>query len=477
MHSFFRRSTELSSAAAALAAIAALLLSGAGCTKGVSADVVAATRPFTLQFWGVFDDSDAYEPIIAKYRALRPHITVEYRKLRPEEYERELINALAEDKGPDIIMVHNTQMAEYQSKLLPLPASLKLPVREQQGTIQKQVVTVLRQVPSLSIRQLQSQFVDVVANDVVLPNEETTTGGNRQTVNRIWGLPLSVDTLALFFNKTLLNKAGIPEAPRSWVDVQAAAKNKKLTIYDASQRITQSAIAMGSANNVERAVDVLQLLMMQNRTVMADDTGDVAFNRRPESAVGELNPGAEASVFYTDFANPVKEVYTWNDTMPSSLEAFAGGRTAMFLGYSYHLPLIRARAPKLEVGIAPIPQIGEEVNFANYWVNAVSKKSEHPDEAWDFVQFMAAQDQAKTYLDATKRPTALRALVSAQREDLDVGVFAAQALTAKSWYKGLDAAAMETAFKDLIRDVLANPSNPQQWVEIAAQKIEQTYRF
>ncbi|TAK05124.1 extracellular solute-binding protein [Patescibacteria group bacterium] len=468
--SFFRRTT-------ALAAIAAVVLSGVGCTRGVPADVVEATRPFTLQFWGVFDDSDAFEQTIARYRALRPHITVEYRKLRPEEYERELINALAEDKGPDIFMVHNTQVAEYQSKLLPLPASLTLPVREQQGTIQKQVVTVLRQVPSLSIRQLQSQFVDVVAEDVVLPREETTTGGGRQTVNRIYGLPLSVDTLALYFNKTLLNQAGIPEAPRSWGEVQAAARNKRLTVYDASQRITQSAIAMGTAGNVERAVDVLQLLMMQNRTTMADDEGTVSFNRRPASAVGELNPGAEASVFYTDFANPVKEVYTWNDTMPSSLEAFAGGRTAMFLGYSYHLATIRARAPKLEVGIAPIPQIGDEINFANYWVNGVSTKSEHADEAWDFVQFMAAQDQAKTYLDATKRPTALRALVGAQREDLDIGVFAAQALTAKSWYKGHDAAAMETAFKDLIRDVLANPSNPQQWVEIAAQKVAQTYSF
>ncbi|MEK7072913.1 MAG: extracellular solute-binding protein [Patescibacteria group bacterium] len=470
IRSFFRRST-------ALVAISALLLSGAGCTKGVSADVVAATRPFTLQFWGTFDDSDAFEQIITRYRALRPHITVEYKKLRPEEYEKTLINALAEDKGPDIFMVHNTQVTEYQSKLLPLPSSLKLPVREQQGTIQKQVVTVIRQVPSLSIRQLQSQFVDVVAGDVVLPTEEATTGGGRQTVNRIYGLPLSVDTLALYFNKTLLNRAGIPEAPRSWTEIQAAAKNKKLTIYDASQRITQSAIAIGTAGNVERSVDVLQLLMMQNRATMADENSNVAFNQRPSSAVGELNPGAEAAVFYTDFANPVKEVYTWNDTMPSSLEAFAGGRTAMFLGYSYHLPLIRARAPKLDVGIAPIPQIGDEINFANYWVNSVSKKSAHPDEAWDFVQFVAAQDQAKTYLDITKRPTALRALVGAQREDLDIGVFAAQALTAKSWYKGSDAAAMETAFKDLIRDVLANPSNPQQWVEIAAQKVEQTYSF
>lgn len=462
---------------ATLATIATLVLSGAGCTRGVPADVVEATRPFTLQFWGVFDDSDAFEPVIARYHALRPHITVEYRKLRPEEYERVLINALAEDKGPDILMVHNTRMTEYQSKLQPLPSTLTLPVREQQGTIQKQVVTVLRQVPSLSIRQLQSQFVDVVAKDVVLANAETTADGGRQTVNRIYGLPLSVDTLALYFNKTLLNKAGIPEAPRSWTDVQAAAKNKRLTVYDASQLITQSAIALGTAANVERAVDVLQLLMMQNRTVMADDAGSVSFNQRPPSAVGELNPGAEASVFYTDFANPVKEVYTWNDRMPSSLEAFAGGTTAMLVGYSYHLPIIRARAPKLEVGIAPIPQIGDEINFANYWVNGVSAKSAHPDEAWDFVQFMAAQDQAKTYLDATKRPTALRALVAAQREDLDVGVFAAQALTAKSWYKGRDALAMESAFKDLIKDVLANPSNPQQWVEIAAQKVAQTYRF
>ncbi len=467
--SFFR-------ATAILLTVSTLLLAGFGCTKGTPQDVLDATRPITLQFWGVFDDSDAYDAAIAKYHQVRPYVTIEYHKYRPEEYEKALVNALAEDKGPDIFMVNNAAMVEHQSKLLPLPASLKLPVREQQGTIQKTVVSVLRQVPSLSIRQLQSQFVDVVAKDVVLPNVEATTGGGSQTVNRIFGLPLSVDTLALYYNKPLLNKAGIAEAPKTWADVQAAAKNKKLTVYDASQRITQSAIALGTANNMERGIDILQLLMMQNRTIMADDQGNVAFNLRPPSAVGDLNPGAEAAVFYTDFANPVKEVYTWNDTMPNSLEAFVGGKTAMFVGYSYELPLIRARAPKLDVGIAPVPQINESVNFANYWVNGVSRKTAHPNESWDFVQYMAAQDQATGYLAATKKPTALKALVNAQQEDLDVGVFAEQTLTAQSWYKGKDSIATEQAFKDLIHDVLANPSNPQQWVEIAAERVRQTYR-
>lgn len=454
--------------------LAALVLTGTGCARGPSQEVIEATRPVTLRFWGVFDDSDAYSTIIDRYRQLRPHVSIEYRKFRPEEYEQELIDALAEDRGPDVFMVHSSAIVEYQNKLLPLPSALTLPVREQRGTIQKEIVTTLRQVPTLSLRQLQAQFMDVVAKDVVIPTVEATAGGGRQTVDRIYGLPLSVDTLALYYNRALLNQAGIPEPPRTWLEVQAAARNRRLTNYDANQRIVQSAVALGTSGNVERAVDILQLLMMQNGTVMSRD-GSVTFQQVPPSYQGQLAPAAEATVFYTDFANPVKEVYTWNETLPSSLEAFAGGRTAMLLGYSYHLATIRARAPKLEIGIAPVPQIGDNVNFASYWINGVSRKTAQPDLAWDFVQFMAAQDQATAYLAATKKPTALRALVASQREDVDVGVFAEQALTARSWYRGLDAGAMEQAFRDLIRDVLANPSDPERWVNLAAQRVAQTY--
>lgn len=461
---------------AAVLSLASLLLGGLGCRNAVDPRVAEATKPFVLTMWGVFDDTDAYDKIIDAYKAKQPHVRIEYKKFRPEEYETALLNALAEDKGPDIFMVRNTAVPEWQSKILPIPETVQVPVREVKGTVQKRLEITLQDVPTISLRQLQNNFVDVVAGDVVLPVREPTESGGSREVTRIWGLPLSVDTLALYYNRTLLNRAGIPEPPKTWLDMQAAAKNTKLTVFDASQRVTQASVALGTANNVERSMDVLQLLMMQNGARMATPDGNVTFPNRTQNHVGDLSNAAEATIFYTDFANPVKEVYTWNEAMPNSLEAFVGGKAAMFVGYAYHLPLIRARAPKLEFGIAPIPQIREPIAFANYWVHTVSKKTTHGDIAWDFVQFMASPEQATVYLKATGKPTALKSLISSQEEDVDLGVFAQQTLIAQNWYHGKDSKAMEQAFKTLITSTLADPTKVTTHLKIAAEQVAQNYR-
>ncbi len=78
-----------------------------------------------------------------------------------------------------------------------------------------------------------------------------------------------------------------------------------------------------------------------------------------------------------------------------------------------------------------------DINFANYWVEVVSKKSKHTNEAWDFIHFATNQEQASNYLDKTNKPTAIRAIISKQEiENPELSIFANQTLTAKSWYQG-----------------------------------------
>ena len=90
----------------------------------------------------------------------------------------------------------------------------------------------------------------------------------------------------------------------------------------------------------------------------------------------------------------------WNNFMPNSLESFMAGKTAFFFGYSYHIPIIKAQAPKLNFEITQVPQIGNPVNFANYWTETVSKKSKHVDEAWSFILFITTNQEAnKLFLD------------------------------------------------------------------------------
>jgi multiple sugar transport system substrate-binding protein len=444
-----------------------IITTGFGC-KGVPASVAAKTQPIILTYWRVGDDPDAFADIIAQYKVLHPFITINYKKLRLDEYEDALLNAFAEDRGPDILSINNTWMTKYQSKLAPEPPTITMAYPVVQGTINKEVVTELRDTPVMTPYQIKNNFMDVVSSDAV--------GAD----SKVYGLPMALDTLALYYNRDLLNNAGITAVPQYW-NREFQDDVKKLTRQDIKGNIIQSGVAMGGASNIERFSDALSLLIMQNGGTMVGDNGQVMFQSVPAAAADQnYNPGLAALRFYADFADPNKEVYAWNNALPSSLSMFISGNLAFRFGYNYDLATIKAQAPKLNFSVAPMPQIegaSAPINFANYWLEGVSKKSKHINEAWDFILFATRADQVKSYLAKTKRPTALRALVSAQRTDPDLGVFADQLLTSRSWYKGCyNPAAAEKALGEMIDNTLADGTKIQAAMGLAAGKVQQTFQ-
>ncbi|MCX6795515.1 MAG: extracellular solute-binding protein [Candidatus Falkowbacteria bacterium] len=438
-----------------------IITSGFGC-KTVSTQTKKAMEPITLEYWRVFDDSDSFQEIIDSYKVLHPNITINYHKYRIEEYETELINALAEDRGPDMFTIHNTWTKKYENKIIPLPAQISMAYQVEKTGIQKEVVPEMRTTNSLTPSDVRSLFVDVVASDAI-------------SNNQIFGLPLSVDTLSLFYNKDLFNSAGIANPPEFW-DQVFQQDVKKLTKQDTKRQIIQSGVSLGVSKNINRFSDILMVLMMQNGSKIIDG-GKVIFNEVPENLSGSgYNPGLGALVFFTDFSNPIKEVYSWNDALPNSLEMFMSGNLAMTFGYSYDLPTIRARAPKMNFAVVKVPQIAgnPEINFANYWLETVSKKSKHPNEAWDFVQYATKKEQAKLYLAKTKKPTALRSLIDEQKSDAELAPFVSQVLTAKSWYHGANPLAAETAIGDMITNAAKNYEQLKEVLDFGANQVQQT---
>lgn len=450
-----------------------IITSGFGC-KLQTPEEKAALEPIKLTYWRVWDGPDAFSGIIEKYRALHPNVTIDYKKFRYEEYEDALLEAFAEDRGPDIFSIHNTWMRGYQNKLVPLPASTKMAYQVQKGTIKKEIVTEVRSSKSLTVNDIKNNFVDVVYDDVIIPVYDEDT---KKTTEFIYGLPLSVDTLAMYYNKDLLNNAGLPSPPEFWDrDFQQAVK--KMTKQDSKGDIIQSGVALGGADNINRFSDILSILMMQSGAEMMDGN-TVTFHLIPDALKSQgLNPGQDALRFYADFANPAKEVYSWNNSLENSMDLFLQGKLAMMFGYSYDLPAIKARAPKLNFDISKLPQINsrDKTNFANYWVEVVSRKTGEKDAAWDFLQFATKEEQAKTYLEKTNKPTALRSLIEEQKEDPEIGVFVDQILTSESWYKGKDSNAAEVIFRDMINDVTEKGVESKDAVELAAQRVQQTIR-
>lgn len=441
---------------------AVLMTSGFSCKLIPGQKTPAAlTKKIELSYWGVWDEASFLQPVINDFQALHPNVTVKYRRFRYQEYEQQLLEAWAEDRGPDLYSIPAEWLKKYQSRITPQPESVKLAFEEVKKTLGKtEISSVVRTVPIFRPTDIKDRFVDAVESDVVIDG-------------KVYGLPYSVDTLALFYNRDLLDQAGVATPPKTWTEL--AETVKKIAQIDVNNNPITAGVALGTADNVNHAVDLLSILMMQNGTIMTDERGQAIFY---ESSVQEKDyyPGLAALKFYTDFSDPLKEVYTWNEKQPEALEAFTSGKLAMFFGYSFHLPVIRGRAPKLNFGLANLPQIQNSqtaLNYTNYWVETVSHKAKDINAAWGFLNFAAAQNEVAKYLEVAKKPGALRAVVAAQKEDPQIGVFASQTLTAKHWYRGNDPLKMEEYLKELITEFPKNPQ-PLNLLRSAAMKINQT---
>ena len=439
-----------------------LLTSGLSCKLfPAKTPPTALTQNVELSWWGVWDNSSDVQPLIDDFQALHPNISIKYKKFRYQEYEQQLLEAWAEDRGPDIYSIPATWIKKYQSRIAPMPNSVKLSFQEVTKTLGKtEVNTYVRELGTFSLGDIKNQFTDVVYNDVILDG-------------RIFGLPFSLDTLVLYYNRDLLDAAGVPTPPANWTQLKETVK--QVTTINQNNSLLQAGIALGAADNIPRAIDLASLLMMQNGAQMSNANGQAAFHLSP-SKEKDYFPGLEALKFYTDFADPIKEVYTWNDTQPDAFEAFVSGQVAMFYGYAYYLPLIKTQAPKLDLGVTGMTQIegsAAPVNYTDYWVQTVSHKNKSADAAWGFLTFAARQGEVDKYLNLTRRPTALRGLVEKQKADPELAVFANQILNATHWYHGRDVLKMEEYFKQMIKELPAS-AEPLLLMEQTAAKINQT---
>ncbi len=402
-----------------------LITSGFGCTLNPLKKKSPALRPIKLTVWYVYEDASSLKPLFDKYHKLHPTISIQYKKFTIDEYEQQLLEAWAEDRGPDIYFLPNNWIAKYKNKITPLPSKIKLPYREIKtsgiGSFQKtDIIDSVKEIRTTSLNDLVQNYANVVYEDVVLNK-------------KIYGLPLSLDTLGLFYNEDLLRYANISYPPKTWTEFNNMVKS--ISLLNENNEFEQSGTALGTTNNIDNAVDILMLLMFQNGVNFLTKNKHLNFEDKKTQDLA-----LEAINFYNDYANPIKEVYSWNEDQENALNAFIDGQVAFFFGYPYHIQQIKSRITnKFNLKTAQVPQIADTLkpaNFANYWVMTVAHKTKHKDAAWGFIDFATRKENVKMYLDKTGRPTALKSLLKSQENNLTLKPFVDQILTARSWYHG-----------------------------------------
>ena len=461
----YRKTTKLI-VLAALLTTSALLLSGCGCATAPTPVVDQIT------IWGTWDDSDVYQKIISDFKREHGNVkNINYKKFpcneaECQDYLREVVQGLAAGNGPDIFMVNNTWIPAQKDKMLSLDeVNAKL---EEAGN--EKIMT---------LRDYGETFMPVAKKDLVSKDSDG--------VERIYGVPLWIDTLAVFYNRDMFNMAGLAPPPKNWTWQQITPQGasfesyaSKMTSIDQYGTIKRAGAAIGYGKNVDRAPDILSVLMMQMGSPIVDESWSAVFTNRIASSDGSyFSPGEAALAFYTNFSSKSQTSYTWNKEMWNSVDLFYAGQVGMMINYSHRIQTIQAKAPNLNVGIAPLPQVRENVkpvNFASYWAMAVSKQAATQDqkaiECWNFLKFLTDKDQSEAYVTQTHRVSPRLDLIEKQKEDQWLGVFADQALSANS-FPSVNNARISKIFEDAINAVRDKGISPNEAITIAAQQVSQ----
>ena len=416
-----------------------VILGAASCSRttdrGERVDIDKTTE-IVLTYDRIFDDKDVLDEIIKNYEEEHPNITIVVRKvnLLPDEtiydYQQDLIKQIADGAGPDIFMIHDDWLPYHLNHISPMPSGLK------------------------TTKEYVSEFPQVVVDDFV-------------DGNKIYAVPYYIDNLILFYNTTIFDEARVRTPPRTWQEVSDLVP--QLTQYGSGDTIKQSALPFGVADGIPRFADILATLMMQYGVEMttADRTKatfDLAAPNNP-SYFG----GKEALDFYTSFANPNKSTYTYTDAYTgavdeqgkpirvfySDLQAFMEGKAAMFIGYAHNIDYIRQFAPGLRFDTALLPQLRLEnpIVIANYWGETVSKTSAHPNEAWDFINYVSKYSNLYAY--TSKRVPAIESAHELYTYRQYYGPVAQQISFSKSWYRK-NTSKIEDIFAQMINNVLHN---------------------
>ncbi len=385
-----------------------------------------------VKIWGTLDQN-AFAAVIRQSAENNPQLSqVTYEQKSAATFEADLTNALASGQGPDLFLLRQDYALKDAGKAALIPFS------------------------ALSQTQFENTFIEAAAPF------EAPSG--------IIAVPLVADPLILYWNKDMFASAGYAQPPKYWDELFDMAQ--KMSKRDDSGSILKSAIAMGEYKNVTNAKDVLATLILQagGSITAYDNAGHLVPALAPRAGAGSTQSAASALRFYTEFADPSKNDYSWNRSLPESQKAFAAGDVALYVGYASERALIARMNPNLNFSVAPVPQIraaANTLNTARVWGLAASRSGSNPSGAITAAFLLVSADTGSALSSALGMPSARRDLLGRPAQG-DNDLFNKQAILARSW---LDPDPDKTA--EVFRAMIENTTSGALLVAEAIQRADQ----
>ena len=253
----------------------------------------------------------------------------------------------------------------------------------------------------------------------------------------------------------------------------------KITSLDKRSNVSTAAVALGTWSNITNAKEILSSLFMQagDNITARTGAGNVAsvFGQTPANA--PTNPAESALRFYTEFADPSKTSYSWNSSLPQSVDAFVGGNLATYFGFASEYSTIAARNPNLSFGVQVLPQLqgnSTKVTFGNITGVAISRTAANPKGALAVDEALTGQQAISLLAAAVPLPPVRRDVVVDTSSNAAMQVFVESSLIAHAWLDP-SPAATDTIFQTMIEQVLSGAAEPAGAIAEASQALQQLF--
>lgn len=350
------RSTRVAAAWLAGLTASALLLSA--CSDGsTSAEQPAPSGPATgtVEFWHFFTgrEATAFQSVVDDFEASHPQIKV---VVKSGQDDTKATQAIAAGKGPDLDLSYSTDIT---GKFCSSGA-----FRDLGAYITRDKVDM-------------NQFPQTVKN-------YTEFKGKR------CAMPLLSDTYGLYYNKTLLAKAGYTEPPKTMTELAEMAK--KLTQRDADGTIKVA----GFVPTVGFYENSPSHFAPQFGAKWLKDDGKSAIGSDPSWQSWMTWQKGLADWYGVD---KLTKFTAGAGQEFSADNAFETGKIAMAIDGEYRTAFINSEHPELKFGTAPFPTADDKTSlygggYVTGNIIGISKGAKNPGAAWELLKYLTTDTAA-----------------------------------------------------------------------------------
>ena len=390
--------------------------------------------------WGTLP-ADTFERVIdeigdkdSSYR------TVSYRYVDPNNFDETFLNALADQKPPDAILMSHEKLVEHRSRLQSIPYE------------------------SFPERDFRNRYIDGASIFAMRDG--------------VYAFPLMVDPLVMYWNRDIFSDKNFLTPPKTWeeiVNVLAPA----LTMRDFNRNVQLSTMAMGEYGNVKNAFPVLSTLLLQSGSSFVTEDE----NNRYEILINDTSEGTLARPlekvlgFYTGFSNVNNSLYDWNRTLGLDQDRFLSEDLAIYFGYGSEGRGFETKNPNLSFDIAEVPQgngVTNKRTYGNFYGFFIPKTAKNKAGALRVIETLSQDHYAKIFADSYNMAPVQRSLLSVGSNDVYGRIIYQSAPNARGWLNP-DLDRLNKLVQEEVEDINSNRDTVDNTADDISTRLKQIY--